>query len=51
MLPFPVKFQGEELPEPVIAPEVGADSERVLREVLGYDEVKIEALKKSGALG
>jgi crotonobetainyl-CoA:carnitine CoA-transferase CaiB-like acyl-CoA transferase len=38
MLPFPVKFLGEH-------------GERVLREVLGYDDGRIEALREAGAFG
>lgn len=49
-LPFPVKFEGERLPEPTRAPSLGAQSEAVLRE-LGYDEERIAALREAGALG
>jgi crotonobetainyl-CoA:carnitine CoA-transferase CaiB-like acyl-CoA transferase len=51
MLPFPVKFRDEALPEPRWAPTVGQHSEEVLREVLGYDDARIAALRESGALG
>jgi crotonobetainyl-CoA:carnitine CoA-transferase CaiB-like acyl-CoA transferase len=51
MLPFPVKFQGETLPEPTKAPSVGQHRDAVLREVLGYDEGRIAELEASGALG
>jgi crotonobetainyl-CoA:carnitine CoA-transferase CaiB-like acyl-CoA transferase len=51
MLPFPVKFQGETLPEPGRAPTVGEHSDAVLRDVLGYDAARIAALRASGALG
>ena len=51
MLPFPVRFLGEDLPEPAMAPTVGEHSEEVLSEVLGYDADRIEALRKAGALG
>jgi crotonobetainyl-CoA:carnitine CoA-transferase CaiB-like acyl-CoA transferase len=51
MLPFPVKFLGEQLPEPSLAPTVGERGERVLREVLGYDDGRIEALREAGAFG
>ena len=51
MLPFPVKFQDEELPEPGMAPTVGEHSEEVLREVLGYDAEKIAALRDAGVFG
>jgi crotonobetainyl-CoA:carnitine CoA-transferase CaiB-like acyl-CoA transferase len=51
MLPFPVRFPAETLPEPSWAPRVGEHSEAVLREVLGYDTETISRLKSSGALG
>jgi len=51
MLPFPVKFQGETLPEPGRAPTVGEHNDAVLRGVLGYDDARIAALRASGALG
>ena len=51
MLPFPVKFPGEELPEPRMAPTVGEHNEEVLREVLGYDAEKIAALREDGVFG
>jgi crotonobetainyl-CoA:carnitine CoA-transferase CaiB-like acyl-CoA transferase len=51
MLSFPVKFQGETLPDPERAPTVGQHSDVVLREVLGYSEEKIQALEQAGALG
>ena len=51
MLPFPVKFRGEELPGPTPAPSVGEHTDEVLREVLGYDDARIRALREKGALG
>ena len=51
MLPFPVKFPGEELPEPGMAPTVGEHNEEVLQEVLGYDAEKIAALREDGVFG
>jgi crotonobetainyl-CoA:carnitine CoA-transferase CaiB-like acyl-CoA transferase len=51
MLPFPVKYPGEALPEPGMAPTVGEHGEQVLRRVLGYDAARIAALRASGALG
>jgi crotonobetainyl-CoA:carnitine CoA-transferase CaiB-like acyl-CoA transferase len=51
MLPFPVKFAGETLPEPSRAPGVGEQSEAVLREVLGYDAAAVARLREAGALG
>jgi crotonobetainyl-CoA:carnitine CoA-transferase CaiB-like acyl-CoA transferase len=51
MLPFPVRFLGETLPEPSKAPAVGEHSEAVLVKLLGYDAERIAKLKASGALG
>ncbi len=51
MLPFPVKFLGETLPEPTFAPTVGEHSDAVLRDVLGLGADEIAALKDKGALG
>ncbi|MEE8312077.1 MAG: CoA transferase, partial [Candidatus Binatia bacterium] len=51
MLPFPVKFVGEELRAPAMAPTVGEQTETVLAEVLGYDAGRIEELRKSGVFG
>jgi crotonobetainyl-CoA:carnitine CoA-transferase CaiB-like acyl-CoA transferase len=51
MLPFPVKFTGEMLPEPSWAPTGGEHTEAVLRDVLGYDAERIDALRSAGALG
>ena len=51
MLPYPVKFPGEELPAPTKAPTVGEHTETVLRETLGYDADRIAALREAGAFG
>jgi crotonobetainyl-CoA:carnitine CoA-transferase CaiB-like acyl-CoA transferase len=51
MLPYPVKFVGEELPDPTPAPTVGQHNDEVLADVLGYDAEKIAAVHESGALG
>lgn len=51
MLAFPVNFVGEELPEPAIAPTVGEHTEEVLRDVLGYKDGKIAALRDAGTFG
>jgi crotonobetainyl-CoA:carnitine CoA-transferase CaiB-like acyl-CoA transferase len=51
MLPFPVRFVGEELPMVNKAPTVGEHSEAVLREVLGYDGEQVASLRQAGALG
>jgi crotonobetainyl-CoA:carnitine CoA-transferase CaiB-like acyl-CoA transferase len=51
MLPFPVKFVGEVLPEPSRAPTVGEHNHEVLAGLLGYDEARIAEIKAKGALG
>ena len=51
MLPLPIKFVGEELPAPALAPTVGEHNEQVLRDVLGYADAEIAKLKDAGALG
>jgi len=51
MLPFPLKVVGETLPEPAMAPTVGEHTERVLRDVLGYDADRSRALREAGAIG
>ncbi len=51
MLLFPLHVEGEELPVPSKAPEVGEHTEQVLRSVLGYDDDKLAALREAGALG
>jgi crotonobetainyl-CoA:carnitine CoA-transferase CaiB-like acyl-CoA transferase len=50
-LSTPLHFVGEELPRPAKAPTVGQHSEEVLREVLGYDDNRIEAVRAAGAFG
>jgi crotonobetainyl-CoA:carnitine CoA-transferase CaiB-like acyl-CoA transferase len=51
MLLFPLHVEGEELPVPTKAPEVGEHTDDVLRNVLGYDDAKLTALREAGALG
>ena len=51
MLLFPLHIEGEKLPVPSKAPEVGEHTEQVLRRVLGYDEAKLAALREADALG
>jgi crotonobetainyl-CoA:carnitine CoA-transferase CaiB-like acyl-CoA transferase len=50
-LGFPVNFEGEALPTPTRAPQLGEHTDDVLRDVLGYDAARIAALRESGALG
>ena len=40
-----------ELPVPAKAPTVGEHTDEVLREVLGYDDERLSALRAAGALG
>ncbi len=49
--PTPIKYLDVDLPVPTKAPTVGQHSDEVLREVLGYSEPEIAALRESGALG
>jgi len=51
MLPFPVKYVGEELPAPSKAPTVGEHNREVLSGLLGYDADRIARLEEAGALG
>jgi crotonobetainyl-CoA:carnitine CoA-transferase CaiB-like acyl-CoA transferase len=50
-LMFPLKVEGERLPTPARAPEVGEHTDSVLRTVLGYDDDQIAKLRATGALG
>ena len=50
-LPLPVFVEGEELPVPTKAPEVGEHNDEVLHEVLGYDDDRVAQLRDGGALG
>jgi crotonobetainyl-CoA:carnitine CoA-transferase CaiB-like acyl-CoA transferase len=50
-VPSPIKVVGEEHPLPTKAPEAGEHTEAILREVLGYDDERIAALRTAGALG
>ena len=51
MLPTPIKFVGETMPEPAMAPTVGQHTEAVLRSVLGWDDARIAAARAAGAFG
>ncbi len=52
LMPSPIKPLGESLPVPAIAARSpGRDTEAVLRDVLGYGEDRIAALRRAGALG
>nr|MDT0665515.1 hypothetical protein [Micromonospora sp. DSM 115978] len=50
-LPFPVKVVDGELPVPERAPTVGEHTAEVLRDVLGYDDERLAALRAAGAHG
>ncbi len=51
MLLFPVKLEGDPLPEPRRAPTAGEHSEEVLGEVAGYSEERLARLRQAGVLG
>ena len=51
LLGSPVRVDGAFAVSDRAAPSNGADSDTVLREVLGYDESRISALRASGAVG
>jgi crotonobetainyl-CoA:carnitine CoA-transferase CaiB-like acyl-CoA transferase len=51
MLPTPIKFIGEEMPMPTMAPTVGQHTEKVLRETLGWSDEQIEKARAAGAFG
>jgi len=48
---LPVHFSGTPLADPVAAPELGADTEQVLRDLLGYPVDKIAALRSAKTFG
>jgi len=50
-LPTPLKFVGETLPEPAMAPTVGQHTDQVLRDVLGWDDERIATARDAGAFG
>jgi crotonobetainyl-CoA:carnitine CoA-transferase CaiB-like acyl-CoA transferase len=50
-LPSPLKVVGGSLPVPERAPEVGQHTDEVLKEVLGYDDLRITELREGGAFG
>ena len=52
LMPSPIKPLGESLPVPTpAARDAGRDTEAVLRDVLGYDDGRIAALRAAKALG
>jgi crotonobetainyl-CoA:carnitine CoA-transferase CaiB-like acyl-CoA transferase len=50
-LGFPVRFVDEALPQPAKAPTAGEHTDAVLREVAGYDDDQIAALREAKVLG
>src|SRR5262249_23507924 len=50
-LPSPIKFLEGSLPVPSKAPTVGQHTDEVIRDVLGYDDARVGALRAAGALG
>ncbi|KPM56569.1 carnitine dehydratase [Frankia sp. R43] len=50
-LPIPIRIVDGDLPHPARAPRVGEHTAEVLRDVLGYDDARIDRLRAEGALG
>ena len=50
-VPSPIKVVGEAHPPPERAPDAGQHTDAILREVLGYTDDRITALRDAGALG
>lgn len=50
MLPYPVKFEGGDLPLPSKAPDVGQHTDEVLAQFAGYDAEKIKQLREAGVV-
>lgn len=48
---LPVRFSDTPIAAPVAAPALGAHTHQVLSRLLGYDESRLAALARSGALG
>jgi len=51
MLPTPIKFVDETLPMPTKAPTVGQHTDAVLRDVLGWNDDRINAAREAGTFG
>jgi crotonobetainyl-CoA:carnitine CoA-transferase CaiB-like acyl-CoA transferase len=49
MLPYPVMVDGEGLPHPQRAPGPGQHTDEILRDVAGYDDDRVDELRRSGA--
>jgi crotonobetainyl-CoA:carnitine CoA-transferase CaiB-like acyl-CoA transferase len=50
-VPSPLKFLDAPIPEPTMAPTAGQHTDEILRDVLGYDDARIQQLRTDGALG
>ena len=46
----PIKLAGETLPTLHAPPRLGAHTEEVLRDLLGYDDARVDALRASKAV-
>lgn len=51
MLPFPVRFVGETLAPPSMAPTNGQHTREVLRQLARYNEAQLDQLEADGAFG
>jgi crotonobetainyl-CoA:carnitine CoA-transferase CaiB-like acyl-CoA transferase len=50
MLPSPLKVVGGQLPDPGMAPTVGQHTDEILRDLLGFDDARIAALREAGTV-
>ncbi|MBW2427260.1 MAG: CoA transferase [Deltaproteobacteria bacterium] len=51
LMPSPIKVVDGELPMPTRAPTLGQHADEILRDVLGYDAARVDALRNAGTLG
>lgn len=48
---LPIRYSGTPIADPVAAPTVGQHTQAVLRELLGYDDQRLDELTAAGAFG
>lgn len=47
---FPIKMSGSELEPATGCPELGQDTDKILKELLGYSDAKINSLRREGVI-